>query len=401
MPNSLTARALCARCAAQLPDDPPAHSLGLLCSTCESLPFCDDCGDRVTTVHTTVDDGTLCTDCAQRWRECECCELYTTSDDRTTNDGTVCDRCRENHYWWCSDCRRYARSVRLVDNGEDVCGDCEDQYRECLDCDRLTSNGTYCSHCDHDQREDRIYDYSYKPDPVFHGEGPVYLGLELEVKTPSRALEDCVDIATNHLGRLGYLKEDGSIGYGNGFELVTHPMSYAWAIEEFPWNVLRELRVRGAYIDNEVGIHVHVSRDGFDSPAHVYRWMKFFYRNEPHAVRLARRRSDDWASFTPETRADIAKFAKGERFGYGRYQAINVYPQETFEVRIFASSLHRQQVQAALAFVAASVEYTRTLTSGDVARRRGWEWAAFVTWVRAHPIYLPLLAEMEALQCAS
>ncbi|WP_327139066.1 hypothetical protein [Nocardia sp. NBC_01327] len=295
MPTTLTARTPCARCAATLPDDPPGHDRGSLCAACESLPFCDDCGDRVTTVHTTVDDGTLCTDCAARWRECECCELYTSSEDRTVNDGVVCDGCRDYHYWWCSECRLYARSVRLLDNDENVCVDCADQYRECLDCDRLTSS-TYCAYCDAHQRDDRIYDYTYKPDPVFHGDGPVYLGLELEVKTPSRALEDCVDIATGHLGRIGYLKEDGSIGYGNGFELVTHPMSYTWAIEEFPWKVLRELRVRGAYIDNEVGIHVHVSRDGFDSPAHVYRWMKFhvailrgafgLYRTSPRAREL-------------------------------------------------------------------------------------------------------------------
>ncbi|MGW5105953.1 hypothetical protein [Nocardia sp. NPDC004123] len=129
--------------------------------------------------------------------------------------------------------------------------------------------------------------------------------------------------------------------------------------------------------------------------------MKFVYRNESFATRLARRRSDDWASFDPDARAEIVNFVKSNRFGYGRYQAINVCPEQTFEVRIFASSLQPQQVQAALASVAASMEYTRDLTVADVARRRGWEWTAFVTWVRQHPIYQPLLAEMEALSCAS
>ncbi|MFE3230128.1 hypothetical protein [Nocardia sp. NPDC059228] len=392
---------MCDLCAAQIPDDPPTDKRSPLCPGCAALPFCDDCGERATEMRRTVDDGTLCTHCAARWRECECCQRYTTDGASTINDGVVCDACRDDHYWRCSDCGLLARSLRTLDNGDEVCGDCEYQYRECGGCDRLTSNGTYCAGCESSQRNDRVYDYSYKPDPVFHGQGPVFLGLELEVKTPGTALEDCVDIASSHLDTVAYLKEDGSIGYGGGFEIVTHPMSYAWAIAEFPWTVLRELRIRGAYIDNHLGIHVHVSRDGFDSPAHVYRWMKFVYRNETHATRLARRRSDDWASFDPDARAEIVNFAKGDRFGYGRYQAINVCPKDTFEVRIFASSLQPQQVQAALAFVAASVEYTRALTSGDVARRRGWEWTAFVTWVRHHPIYLPLLAEMEALSCAS
>jgi RNA-directed DNA polymerase len=35
-----------------------------------------------------------------------------------------------------------------------------------------------------------------------------------------------------HLGRLGYLKADSSIG--TGFEIVTHPMSYDWAMANFP-----------------------------------------------------------------------------------------------------------------------------------------------------------------------
>ncbi|WP_433566881.1 hypothetical protein ACQP1O_17835 [Nocardia sp. CA-151230] len=326
----------------------------------------------------------------------------TAAGEDTVDNGVVCEQCSDDHYWRCSDCRRLARSLRTVDNGDEVCTDCADVYRECADCDRLVSGeGTYCTSCDVERYEDRIHDYSFKPDPVFHGQGPVYLGLELEVKTPGHALGDCVDLAVDQLGSAGYLKEDGSIGYGGGFELVTHPMSYTWALDRFPWNVLRELRLRGAYTDDQVGIHVHVSRDGFSSPAHVYRWMKFVYRNESFATRLARRRSHDWASFDPDARAEIVNFAKGDRFGYGRYQAINVCPADTFEVRIFASSLHPQQVQAALAFVAASVEYTRDLTVADLARRRGWEWTAFVTWVRRHRIYLPLLAEMEALSCAS
>ncbi|MFE3795734.1 hypothetical protein [Nocardia tengchongensis] len=401
MPEILDTHVLCRTCSALIPDDPLLDFPAAECRDCDERPFCQDCEERVDDVHWTVDHGVLCTTCARRWSQCEYCERYTTAGEATVSGDIVCDTCHIDHYWRCSDCCLLSRYLRSVDTGEEVCRDCESQYRVCDDCDYLTANDDYCTSCSRDRRDDHIHDYSYKPAPYFHGQGPVFLGLELEIKTRSSSLQACAEIAADHLGDLGYLKEDGSIGYNAGFEIVTHPMSYEWAIDEFPWKMLRELRIRGAYVDDNVGIHVHVSRKGFDSAAHVYRWMKFFYRNESHAVRLARRRSDDWASFTPETRAGIAKFAKGERFGYGRYQAINVYPEETFEVRIFASSLHHQQVQAALAFIAASVEYTRTLTSGDVARRRGWEWTAFVTWVRAHPIYLPLLAEMEALACAS
>ncbi|WP_280337446.1 hypothetical protein [Nocardia wallacei] len=216
-------------------------------------------------------------------------------------------------------------------------------------------------------------------------------------------VDACVDVALDRLGALGYLKEDGSLD--EGFELVTHPMSYRYAIEEFPWDLLAQLESRGAYAGSGAGIHVHVSRAGFASQAHVYRWMKFVYRNESQATRLARRRSTQWASFEPRARAGIGEFAKGHGewglAGLGRYQAINTLPEHTFEMRIFASSLEPQRVQAALAFVAASVDYTRALTSGDVARRRGWEWSVFVAWLHTRPAYAPLLAEMEDLACAS
>ncbi|MBY8863552.1 amidoligase family protein [Nocardia sp. CA2R105] len=262
----------------------------------------------------------------------------------------------------------------------------------------------YCSDCT-PSSSDHVHDYSYKPTPLFHGTGPVFLGLELELKTSGADCQDCALIATRKLGRLGYLKDDGSIGYGRGFEMVTHPMSYRYAIEQFPWDLLPQLEERGAYIDGDVGIHVHVSRAGFASPVHVYRWMKFFYRNESHITEVARRASDEWAAFAPQARAGIVDFAKGnDDYGLGnggRYQAINTLPEHTFEVRIFASSLIPQQVQAALALIAASVEYTRTLTSTDITRRHGWEWTAFVTWLRAHPDYAPLLAELEDLACAS
>jgi hypothetical protein len=105
--------------------------------------------------------------------------------------------------------------------------------------------------------------------------------------------------------------------------------------------------------------------------------------------------------FDPGARARAAAHAKGETGGAFRYQAINVCPEDTFELRVFASSLHAQEVQAALAFADASVEYTRTLSAADIARRRGWEWVAFTAWLGARPEYRCLTDELEALACAS
>ncbi|MFB8005225.1 hypothetical protein [Nocardia sp. NPDC056000] len=57
-------------------------------------------------------------------------------------------------------------------------------------------------------------------------------------------------------------------------------------------------------------------------------------------------------------------------------------------------------MQAALAFAAATVEYTRGLDSAAVIQHSGWDWHRFTAWVRRHPEYAPLQAELEALTCA-
>src|SRR5439155_8451606 len=121
-----------------------------------------------------------------------------------------------------------------------------------------------CDDCrDDEDRGGLVYDYSYKPVPVFHGIGPLFLGPEIEVQTPHDRDWECAELACNHLGSLGYLKTDSSIN--GGFEIVTHPMSYPWAIENFPWHMLTQLDGMGCYASESTGIHVHVSRAAFGS----------------------------------------------------------------------------------------------------------------------------------------
>lgn len=351
----------------------------------------------------TVEGERLCRDCAAKVPRCGDCDRCSRRLSDVVGGGAVCDDCADN-YSTCDDCGYRTIDTCTVDGGNQVCATCEDEdYHTCADCSVLVPRRTlYCDFCeDNGSRHCWVYDYDYKPEPLFHGDGPLFLGLELELKTPHQVFDTAVETAVEHLGDLGYLKEDSSIR-PCGFELVTHPMSYDYAVSRFPWPLLNRLRLLGAYTDDAVGIHVHLSRAGFASPAHVYRWLKFVYRNEDAITTLARRHSSEWAEFSADARAHAAADATGTNLDYSpRYQAINVRPEHTFELRVFASSLRPRQVQAALAFAAASVDYTRHLTAVQIARRGGWEWSAFTAWVRTRPHYSPLLAEMEALACAS
>jgi hypothetical protein len=326
-------------------------------------------------------DGSPCERCVT----CARCDGRVPDDDtvETVRGSTICADCQRDSYWQCQVCDGWNR------DGDDCGNDC---------CD---PDGCDCDDCRDDDDDDGddfdglVNDYSYKPCPVFHGTGPLFLGPEIEIETPYSGEVACAEIAGAHLGSLGYLKTDASIDHG--FEIVTHPMSYDWAIANFPWQMLTELRDLGCRTSDGTGIHVHVSRAGFSSAGHIYRWMKLIYRNERHVKIVARRSSDTWAAFTDHDRKAVKDYVKGGRGE--RHRAINTNNADTFELRVFASSLDPHEVQAALGFAAASVEYTRDLTVDQIANGGAWTWSAFVAWLSDQPAYQPLSQELEALQC--
>lgn len=381
-------------------DHPAVCPVGsdLVCQACfAALRSCGRCRQPALALTTVVGVGLVCEGCAARYHPCTSCGELTGTGMRTEHDDPICPNCAYGLFDSCFGCDRFSASSRYLSGGYRACTHCAaTRYRECRECGTLLRENGSCDLCAH---PGRVRSYSYKPDPRFHGDGPLYLGLELEVIVPEDRHSEAVAAATTGLGRLGYLKKDSSI-QPTGFELVTHPLSYRFAIEQFPWALLGEFDALGCSVDDTVGLHVHASRAGFSSPAHVYRWMKLLYRNEAEVATLARRRSR-YAPFDRAARARARDTAKDHKHAVGldRYQAINPHPRHTLELRVFASSLDVGQVQAALAFTAASIDYTRHLTVGDI-RSGGWDWSPFAEWVADRPEYAPLAVEMEALACA-
>ena len=98
-------------------------------------------------------------------------------------------------------------------------------------------DGPYCYDC-YDRRRDRhvIKNYYYKPVPLFYGKGPRYFGVELEIDnggesdSNARAILERANVEGKEYA---YVKHDGSLD--DGFEIVTHPLSYNCHMNEFPW----------------------------------------------------------------------------------------------------------------------------------------------------------------------
>lgn len=358
------------------------------------------------------EDGNTCDRCSAFAAD----DSYTCYDEDSTSID-LCYRCANFQYRVCHGPTCYNR----IHPDLTSCPVC-DEERECLCTDCRQQRGEEIDEFDSDaDGEDSgglIHSYSYRPDLVFRGGGgrtgtdragrdrALYLGFELEVSTYGANTREAAELVTETFapcaGRrreLGFLKADGSIN--RGFEIVTHPMTYEWANEHFPWDMLDRLHAIGVRGDESCGMHVHASRAGFRNENHIYRWMKFFYRNQLPVEQIARRKSHQWASFREGHREQIKRFSKGEKYGAERYSAINVQNDETFEVRVFASAVNKVQVRAALGLVAASIEYTRHLTAQQILKENGWGWPAFYKWVKSNDIYAPLAAEMERVTCVS
>lgn len=364
-----------------------------ICTRCLYLNYyrgCNRCqrytNDRETVITPGGRTENFCYECREGFPECDVCfrRLHETNGVRDIDNRLYCSSCRDDQLVQCEGCNAYRRLHR---SARCSCGSSEPACR-CYDCRAMRRQ--------EERRSDVSFvnEWNYRPNPVFHGKGPLFLGMELEMETGDDAYDECREIVKKHTTRdLCYLKADGSISCG--FELVTHPMDFDWAIENFPWEMLVDLRRAGADTHQRVGLHVHLSRAGFDSPTHIFKWMKFIYRNSDQVTTLAGRESYDWAAFNPDDRENIKHACKGDKQG-GRYRAINTLNDATFEMRVFRSTLNPHKAKAFLGLADASVRYTRELSTSDILQG-GWNWSSFYTWLSDKPKYKDLKERMEEL----
>ena len=209
---------ICANCGAEHPIDEMFQV--------ENDWLCEDCADRLTVI---------CDHCAERVYEENAVE-----DDTHT----LCDHCFDEYYVRCEDCNRIIHRDRTYWDNDD---------------------NAYCASC-WDEHNDVIHEYSYTPDLVFHGKGLRHFGVELEIDdggTVNSNAQKLLDIANKDAENL-YIKTDGSLD--EGLELVTHPMTLEYHLNEMPWaEVLRKAQSMGylSHAAGTCGLHVHISRLAF------------------------------------------------------------------------------------------------------------------------------------------
>jgi hypothetical protein len=370
------------------------------------LDICSVCSDErdVDDLITTEYDSLVCGDCVVT---CERCDSVGTANDcfHTVDGNDIwCESCTERRAYWCERCEGYNSdtSYYISDRAENWCQDCSDSCAYwCDDCDEYNADG--CDRCSDEPTNDNgvrlIHDYSYRPDAIFHSTNKderLFFGIEIEVE----ALDDLKESAeyAHQLESmdLAYLKHDGSLN--NGFEIVTHPMSHDFFKNEAQdfFAVMEGLRSqRGIRVKSwdtrTCGLHIHISRTGFNGGAHMHRFLNLVYTNPEFYSTLAGRTSDQWAKFTDIIKREYKRDANGDRIfsqdtGYeietkrtfkhkldmdrnsDRYSAVNTLNRETLEMRIFRGSVNGDTIKSQLDLAHASVEYTRNLTVQDVTQ---------------------------------
>lgn len=359
------------------------------CSVCSTNIETDD------VIFTSYDSSMLCTDCAIICQRCD--DVGSVDDTFHTVDGDLwCEGCTEQRAYYCDSCGDYNSygTNYISDRQESWCENCTNDSYYCEDCDEWNADG--CDSCAESSNR-LIHDYNYRPDAIFHSTDKnerLFFGIEVEVEAGRN-----YELASEYAYRLealdlAYLKSDGSLNHG--FEIVTHPMSHDFFKNEAQelWDTLEQLRTNDPYKvkawdTNTCGLHIHISRTGFSSGAHMHRFLNLVYSNQEFYEKLAGRSSDQWAKFTDIIRQDYKRDEEGNRllneygsyaltttrsfknklsthFHTDRYSAVNTNNPATLEMRIFRGSVNGTTIKAQLDLAHASVEYTRTINANDV-----------------------------------
>ena len=335
---------------------------------------------------------------------CSICGAEHPEDQRTEVNGReLCPGCLSEQTTLCRVCgERVLREDNAGTEMHPLCQDCFDEYyTTCTRCGTLLRRSEafyrdsdeaeeypYCDSCYYTSPQG-IHDYYYKPEPIFHGEGPRYMGVELEIdgagELDSKASQ-ILDLANRGGSELLYCKHDGSLD--DGFELVSHPMSLEYHCHQMPWADILKAAVRLGYQSHRAstcGLHVHVSRAAFgvteaEQDAAIARILYFFEKHWEELLKFSRRTQrqlERWAArygYKEQPRDILDHAKKGD--GAGRYTCVNLQNEDTIEFRIFRGTLKLNTLIATLQLVDRICDVALFLSDEEI---KAMSWTTFVT----------------------
>jgi hypothetical protein len=251
------------------------------------------------------------------------------------------------------------------------------------------SDEPLCYRCFEEGRgHDYIEDYYYKPEPIFYGNGNRFFGVELEVDCGGEIDDNAAAVMRIGNGKCGlehiYCKHDGSLH--DGFEIVTHPMTLEYHLNDMPWKEITDKARKLGYTSHQAetcGLHIHVNRSSFGENAEaqdeaIGRILYFVERNWNELLIFSRRTQeqlDSWArryGYKDQPKEMLEHAKKGYD---GRYTCVNLTNYSTIEFRIFRGTLKLNTILATLQLVNHICEVAVSLSDDEV---RHLSWSRFV-----------------------
>jgi hypothetical protein len=296
----------------------------------------------------------FCQDC---YGDVMCCESCGDLDHRDSYSGENYDECS--------------------DTGDIYCRPCLDRYGYWSNLDDAWfwdyENAPEYTYQDSDDDDD-CHLQNWKPKPIFFGqsESKSFFGIELELEFAESDFDSnsteklLLEISQQWRENLWYHHRDGSLT--NGIELVSHPMSADFILNDLNLDFVESLRERGfrSWDAKTCGIHIHCDRRGFSSAVHSYAFANLIYCNPIEWQKMAGRNSTRYASFDANARDLVSFEIKNKSRQRNRYVAVNCTNENTFEIRIFRGSLNEARIRNAFELVIAAQDYTRHLSIADI-----------------------------------
>ena len=316
-----------------------------VCVTCsENYYYCDKCREiECVDSCTWYNEEVYCQNCSDMFLfVCDDCGIIEHIDNMTTtyNNARVCDSCIDRNYFFCDFCSDYFRM-------NDSCNCEEEEAAEEEECDCLRQ-------------------YSYKPQPNFFGKTnrDEFYGIELECETTNKNRSEAVSNVVDLLGdNYIYIKKDASLDADNGYEIVTHPATYDYHIQNICEQVNKISKHSTSYKSGNCGIHIHVSRKYIGENREsenitIGKLLFFFANNEAFIETIAQRSACSWSII--DQKSDIVKKIKCQSSSE-RYRAINLKNKNTIEFRIFRGTLKQSSFIKNLQFVKTIIDFCKSV----------------------------------------
>lgn len=419
-----------------LPADYKAGSLRFIKDYACTVTKCEQCGEYhfIADMHS-YRNKWYCSDCvvANGWKFCaDCGRLLDEDNSVVINKGmsdekVVCQDCRSsNNYFTCTDCGMvYSRSYLSINHRSDlICNKCAEGWVYCASCNTPIRrdeshlfNGSY--YCDsHNPSKINIWNYSYKPTPMFRGstnESDLFMGVELEIDRG----HDREDAAHDIKGDDVYCKSDGSLGC-NGIEIVTHPCTLDYHTHELGWDTICDTATSYDYKSHNAGtcgLHVHVNRSFFgenndDRDYAISKVILFYQKFWDEIVKFSRRSEsqiEDWSNkpgvkiSAEDSRSAAISKTREERNSADRYMAVNLQNRNTVEFRVFRGTLKISTLYATLQFVDGVCRLAKecelidmyNMTWNDVVKDKRFDYAELQSYFRERGLGAPEVTEEE------